>query len=309
LSQPFASNQFLTPAGVGSGAYQSRLQGNMKAQMIDGDNLYRTYVVGYDTRFKAADENSKNYLGIGGQFMSDQVMNGVMQSNFLALNLAYHIFLNKDLTKSVAIGFGTAFAQTTLNKSSLLFADQYDQAAGLTGNATMENLIPYPASLSANTGFLYTQHSEYSFFELGATGFFFAKPNLTYSPTNAAPETKFRYFVNMEIPFLQDYTLALHANVLNKKSSNQYYAGGALGIPLDHDYEKVKRLYLGCYYRKGEAFVPSISLISDKYIAGISYEIYNANISGANLKLSSFEFTISKSFGNKKTDLFRTIFD
>ncbi len=308
LSQPFVSNQFFGPAGVGNGMYTSRIQGNIKEQMIDGDNLYRTIVVGYDTRFEPA-ENTKNFLGIGGHIMSDQVMNGAMKSNFVALDLAYHIFLDNRLYKDLSVGLGTVFAQTTLDKSNLRFADQYDLAAGYTGNASMENLIPYPSSFSANAGVLYTKHSDESFLQTGGTALFFTKPNLTYALTNTAPETKYRIFVNAETPFFADYTLAFHGNFLNRKAGNQFYIGASLGVPLTNYMDEVKRIYFGCYYRNQEAVVPTISFISDKYVVGLSYDIYNPNITGANLKLSSLELSLSTSFGSKKTNLFRTIFD
>ena len=60
LSQPFMSSQFLSSASVGSGLYGSRLQSNIKSQLINGQNLYKTAVVGFDARFNAID-NSKNY--------------------------------------------------------------------------------------------------------------------------------------------------------------------------------------------------------------------------------------------------------
>jgi type IX secretion system PorP/SprF family membrane protein len=308
LSQPFVSNQFLGPAGVGNGLYGSRAQGNFKQQMIDGENLYKTIVVGYDTRFKEA-SNTKNYLGIGGHIISDQVMNGALQSNFVALDLAYHIFLDDILYKDISVGLGTVYAHTTLDKNNLKFADQYDIAGGFTGTSSLENLIPYPSSFSANAGTLYTQHTDQSFFQAGGTAMFFTKPNLTYALTNTPPETKYRLFVSAETPIMYDYTLVLHGNFLNKKVGNQFYVGGALGIPLSNYMDEVKRIYLGCFYRNNQAVVPSVSFISDKYIFGISYDIYNPNITGSNLKLSSLELSLSSSFGSKKTNLFRTIFD
>jgi hypothetical protein len=308
LSQPFVSNQFFGPAAVGNGMYQSRVQGNIKQQMVDGENLYRTIVVGYDTRFKAA-SNTKNYLGIGGHIMSDQVMNGLMQSNFVAFDMAYHIFLDNNLYKDISVGLGTVYAQTTLDKNNLRFADQYDIAGGYTGTSSFENLVPYPSAFSANAGLLYTQHSDASFFQTGGTALFFTKPNLTYALTNTAPETKYRLFLNAETPIFGDYTLMLHGNFFNRKAGNQFYVGAAMGIPISKYRDEVKRIYFGCFYRNNEAIVPAISLISDKYVFGLSYDIYNSNITGANLKLSSLELSLSTSFGAKKTKLFRTIFD
>jgi len=309
LSQPFMSGQFLSPASVGNGLYKRRIKGNLKAQMIDGNNLYQTILVAIDARFKSADENSKNYLGIGGQIVSDQVHNGLMQSNYIGLNLAYHIFLDKDLYKTIALGFGTVYAQTTLDKSKLFFGDQYDYAGGITSNSTMENLPPYPSEVSAIAGFLYTKHNEAIFIQTGGTASFFSKPNITYSITNSATEYSYRFFTNMELPLLNTYSIALHGNMLHKKVKNQYFLGATIGASISNDDENLKRIYFGCFYRYKEAFVPTISFITNQYIFGISYDIYNPNNNGANIRMSSIELTLSASFGGKKTNLFRTIFD
>jgi hypothetical protein len=309
LSQPFMSGQLLSPASVGNGLYKRRIKGNLKAQMIGGNNLYQTMVVGMDTRFKSADENSKNYLGIGGQIVSDQVNNGLMQSNYIGLNLAYHIFIDKYLYKDIALGFGTVFAQTTLDKSKLFFGDQYDYAGGITSNGTMESLPPYPSEVSAIAGLLYTQHNQEVFIQTGVNASFFSKPNITYSITNSATEYSYQFFTNMEFPILSTYSIALHGNMLYKKVKNQYFIGATIGAPISNDEENLKRIYFGCFYRYKEAVVPNISFISNQYIFGISYDIYNPKNNGANLRMSSIELTLSASFGVKKTDLFRTIFD
>jgi len=309
LSQPFMSGQFLSPASVGNGLYKRRIKGNLKAQMTDGNNLFQTMVVGMDTRFKSADENSKNYLGIGGQIVSDQVNKGLMQSNYIGLNLAYHIFLDKDLYKDISLGFGTVYAQTTLDRSKLIFGDQYDYAGGLTSNATMENLPPYPSEFSAIAGLLYTQHNETVFIQTGGTASFFSKPNITYSITNSAPEYSYRFFSNIELPLSNAFSIAMHGNMLHKKVKNQYFLGATFGASILNDEENLKRLYIGCFYRYKEAVVPTISFISNQYIFGMSYDIYNPKNNAANLRISSLELTLSTSFGGKKNNLFRTIFD
>ena len=308
LSQPFMSSQFLSSASVGNGLYASRIQSNIKTQMIDGQNLYKTIVVGYDTRFSGTD-NSSNYLGIGGQIISDQVMNGVMQFNTVGLNLAYHIYLDDYLYRNVSLGIGTSYNETSLNRSKLRFEDQYDYTARLTGNASIENLVPYPSSFSANASALYTQHDDASFIQAGFSSFFFQKPNMTYSLLNTAPENKYRLFTSAEIPFMYDYSIAMHGNFLYQKSKNQFNVGASIGVPITRYDEEVKRLYFGFYYRENEAFVPTVSIISNKYIFGVSYDIFNANKTASTIRLNSYELSLSTSFGRKKTNLFRTIFD
>ncbi len=308
LSQPFMSSQFLSSASVGSGLYASRFQSNIKTQTIDGQNLYKTMIIGYDTRFLGT-EYSNSYLGIGGQIISDQVMNGVMKFNTIGLNMAYHIYLDDNLYKNVSLGLGVMYNETSLDRSKLRFEDQYDYTAQLTGNATLENLVPSPSTFSANASALYTQHNDETFIQAGFSSFFFQKPNLTYSLVNKAPENKYRLFSSAEIPIFDIYTIAMHGNFLYQKTKNQYNVGASFGVPLIRDEDDVKRMYFGIYYRESEAFVPTVSLISNKYIFGVSYDIFNANKTVSTIRTNSFELSLSTSFGRKKTNLFRTIFD
>ncbi len=85
--------------------------------------------------------------------------------------------------------------------------------------------------------------------------------------------------------------------------------GATFGASILNDEENFKRIYIGCFYRYKEAVVPTISFISNQYIFGMSYDIYNPKNNGANLRMSSLELTLSASFGRKKTNLVRTIFD
>jgi len=47
----------------------------------------------------------------------------------------------------------------------------------------------------------------------------------------------------------------------------------------------------------------------DNYIFGLSYDINNNGLTAAGIRSNSFELTFSKSFGKRKQDLMRTLFD
>ena len=47
----------------------------------------------------------------------------------------------------------------------------------------------------------------------------------------------------------------------------------------------------------------------DNYIFGISYDIYTNGLAAAGIRSNSFELTFSKSFGKRKQELMRTLFD
>ena len=51
------------------------------------------------------------------------------------------------------------------------------------------------------------------------------------------------------------------------------------------------------------------NIMMDDYIFGMSYDIYNNGLSAAGIRSNSFELTFSKSFGKRKQELMRTLFD
>lgn len=73
--------------------------------------------------------------------------------------------------------------------------------------------------------------------------------------------------------------------------------------------DKVNRIYIGCFNRLYDALIPTVSIMMQKYTFGLSYDVYNTDITGARLKLNSFEISLSKSFGKKRNEWMRTIFD
>jgi hypothetical protein len=68
-------------------------------------------------------------------------------------------------------------------------------------------------------------------------------------------------------------------------------------------------LYIGGFYRANDAIIPSVNIMMDNYIFGISYDIYSNGLAAAGLRSNSFELTFSKSFGKRKQELMRTLFD
>ena len=307
LSQPYSSSQYQNPAGVGGGEYDKRFQSNYKSQIMDGSSLYNTFLVSYDTRFKFDENNSKNYLGIGAQIISDQIMLGVMQNNYLSLNAAYHIHLDDELYSNFSLGIGVTFAQTTLDKSKLKFSDQYDYRAIFMGGATLENLRQFPSELTTNAGIMYTKHSATSFIQTGVMAYLYAKPNVTFSLFNEAERLRYRAFLSLETPVFYNKSLLIYYNFANKNNLNQMYFGALIGVPLVNTNDDFIKVYGGCFYRNKEAFVPTISYISNLNTFGISYDVYVNTLTGANLRQKGFELSYSRKFGSMRKNRFKTI--
>jgi type IX secretion system PorP/SprF family membrane protein len=310
MSQPYSVNQYLSPAAVGNGDYTQRVQGNLKSQSIGGASAYKTIIAGWDTRFKNSDEEQKNYFGVGVQVMSDQMMAGILQNNYITLNLAYHLYLDKNFNNELSMGLGGIYAQSSLDKTQLRFSDGYSLSGNYNpGYDDINNIKSNPANFSATTGILYTHHTNDAFFQLGATLSFLSPPSLTNYNYDTSTSRKASLFLNVEKSFSEDYTFLIHGSFENKNGLSQYVAGGAIGIPIFYKYEQARRLYIGCFDRVGDVISPTVSMMMEKYTLGFSYDIYNSGFSGANIKPSSFEISLSTSFGKKRNELFRSLFD
>jgi hypothetical protein len=241
--------------------------------------------------------------------MSEQLENGLINTNYITFNTAYHLFLDGDDFSNLAIGMGITFAQTTLDRSKLNFENSYNPSNGLFDIPTNEIFLPNAGRLNVNTGLLYTKHSYDSYFQLSANGFFFAKPEVNNSPFNEPPGMRTAVFMNLEKYFNGDYTFLLHGAFSNRNKLNSYFVGGSVSMPIKIEYDHDRRLYLGCFYRQNEAIVPTVNILMDSYIFGISYDINMKGLAAAGLRSNSFELTFSKSFGKRKQELMRTLFD
>jgi type IX secretion system PorP/SprF family membrane protein len=308
LSQPYTAAQYLSPASVGNGVYGQRIQSNFKNESIGGSNYARNLVVGWDRKYNRNASEQANYLGVGGQIISEQMEDGLINTNYITFNTAYHLFLDGDDFSNLSIGMGITYAQTTLDRTKLNFENSYNPAKG-SFDPTNEIFLPSADRLTVNTGLLYTRHSNDTYLQLSANGFFFAKPEVIYSIYNEAPGMRAAVFMNLERYFNNDYTFLLHGAFSSRNKEESYFVGGSVSLPIKYEFDHDRRLYLGCFYRQNEAIVPTVNILMDNYIFGISYDINMNGLAAAGLRSNSFELTFSKSFGKRKQELMRTLFD
>ncbi|MEI6586931.1 MAG: hypothetical protein WCL56_12645 [Sediminibacterium sp.] len=317
LSQPYVNAQFQNPALVGDGIYDQRIQSNLRTQMFANNNVSNTIVGSWDSRFKNNDIDNINFFGYGLQLMSDQLAGGLLQTNYMTMNLSYRIYINDQEENSIALGLAGTYAQTFLNQSKLVLGDQlYSQMMNLSSISglpvTQLSFNKFPHSFTANAGFVFKHHSEKSYIQAGI-GAFNTVPNVVTDIGQESAGLRGAVFINAEQLLEDDKTYVLHASYSNRSNNatinQQIIFGGSLGLPIAYKAETLRRLYLGCYYRLKEAFIPTISFMMDGNVFGISYDVYNNDITGASIKQNSFELSFSKSFGKKRNEWMRTIFD
>jgi len=314
ISQNFSNTQFFNPASVGFGSY-NRFSSFYRSQFSGVGTPYKTIGLNLDFGFLKNEGTEMNNLGFGIQGISDQVLDGILQTNSITLAIADRIFFDDLKTNFLALGIGTTFVTRTIDNASLVFGDQFI-AGRLLNTSSLEVLNNNNISKNTfNVGLLYSHNDNLSYMQLGASSYFINRStgyNSTNDSISVKPINQFSQILgqfNYERVFGGNKTFMIHANYQNRYENEFIFAGGAIGLPFNETYESTNRLYLGCFYRSKDAVIPYIGLMFNKYKLGITYDIYNNDMTAANLKPQTFEFTLSTYFGKRRNEGLRSIFD
>lgn len=307
-SQNFNSTNFLNPATVGFGV-NNKFQTFYRNQFSGVGNPYRTIGIGLDIGlFKTEKNEGNNNFGMGIQAVSEQVMNGILQTNAITLSFADRIFLNERKTSHLALGISSTLITRTVDAERLTFGDQYNSGR-LFNSTSLEVINSFPSKYSSNAGLMYTYLSERTFFQLGGSIFFINRSSNTQVYEKLDQTYQSIGILNFEKQIGEDKTILFHADYQKRIESEYYYTGAAMGLPLYNSKGKMNRLYVGCFYRSNDAVIPYFGLLYNKYKFGLSYDIYQSKMAMSSLHPQTFEFTLSTYLGRRTTENLISLFN
>jgi type IX secretion system PorP/SprF family membrane protein len=307
-SQSFNGINFYNPANVGFGT-NNKFKSFYRTQFEGVGNPYRTIGVGIDLGlFKTNQNFNKNIFGMGLNAVSEQVLGGLLQTNYVTLSLANRIYLNDNKTNFLSLGISATVIARTIDAERLTFGDQYN--SGRLFNATsLENIKSIPIKISNNGGLMYTSLSENSYLQLGASLFYINSSSDNQVIENIDQAYQYIGLLSFEKRLWNDNSLLFYTDYQKRVENEYYYGGVALGLPISSSKGTFNRLYFGCFYRANDAIIPYFGLMNSKFKFGLTYDIYQKNMSLSNLKPQTLEFTLSTYLGRRSTELFRSLFD
>ena len=309
ISQNYNNPQFFNPASVGFGSY-NRFSSIYRSQFNNVGRPYKTIGLNLDFGFLKNSGADMNNLGFGIQGVSEQILDGILQTNSITATIADRIFFDDFGINYLAIGVGATYINRTIDYSLLNFGDQFIQGK-LVNSSSLDIINKDQSKNTINIGLLFSHNNDISFFQIGASAYLLnrAQNQQTYKDTI---EVNFRQVLgqlNFEHILPSNKTLMIHDDYQNRYEKQFYYAGAAVGLPFNESYESTNRMYVGCFYRSQDAVVPYIGLLLNKYKLGITYDIYNNDMTAANLRPQTFEFTLSTYFGKRRNEGMRSLFD
>jgi type IX secretion system PorP/SprF family membrane protein len=298
------STQYFNPAAVGFGI-NNRFQSFFRTQYAGVGEPFYTAGAAVDFGFFKIDESPNNSFGYGIQAVSEKVLNGILQTNSISNSLAYRIFFNKKQTSYFALGIGYSVLTRTLDASLLSFGDQY-YSGRLFNPSSLEAISKYPTKYTTNAGFMYGYQSEKSFFQIGASEFLVNRTINTIINNQPNQNYQFSALLNVEYQLEDKKTILFHADYQNRLEKEYFYAGAAVGVPLN---KEMNRAYFGCFYRNKDAIIPYVGLMYNKYKIGLTYDIYSNSLTSSNLRPQTIEFSLSTSLGRKYSENLKSLFD
>ena len=300
-SQNFNLNNFFNPATSGFGI-NNKIQTFFRTQYEGAGSAYRTIGIAADAALLRKNKYDKNNLfGLGVQAVSEQVLDGVLQTNAITISLANRLFLNETKTSNIALGISATLITRTIDMSKLTFGDQF-YSGRLFNSTSLDVVNAAPTKYSSNVGLLYTLSNEQTFFQFGGSLFYTNRSALEQAIDKFEQSYQTIAQMNFEKRIWDNNTIAFHADYQNRFETEFFYGGAVLSLPMNPQKEKLDRLYIGCFYRTKDAIIPYFGLMYKKYKFGLSYDIYQTNMALSSLRPQTFEFTISTNFSYRVTD-------
>jgi type IX secretion system PorP/SprF family membrane protein len=280
FSQFFASPLSINPALAGSSDADWRAVSNIRRQWIGNISPYSTQTISIDGKLKALDNQS--YFGIGGMMLSEKAMEGLYKSNFININASYHQALD-DNGNGISVALGMVNNSTRVDLGGLTFDQQlsstgFNQALPIAET----NLGNSTSFTSATAGLLYTYDNEFSFLNVGISGYRFIKTqrSLLDDPTNKISP---RYTAHADFGTAINEIISANFSALHiiQDGMSITSLGAMMGIQHGEgsfEENKVRIVNLGLYYRLNDAITPYVGYVLNGFQFGLSYDV-NASTS------------------------------
>lgn len=295
FSQFFVSPLTLNPALTGKFDGNYRLALNFRNQWPSINNAFKTYTASFDGRLLQNHIPDYDQFGIGVLGLTDKAGNGVLQHNYIGLSTAYHKSLDENGFHQIGLGFQGIYVNKRLDVNSLKFEDML-RSDGFTG-LTQEDFSDFHLNLSyfdLNAGVFYNGTTDgANNFYLGASMYHINRHEETFSDTG-------HYFMPSRLTLQAGGMIplgdnnAFHFSAMHSRQANAVNTviGGAYMLNVNPDEYSPTNLYLGTWFRFGDAIIPYVGLEFGEFRIGATYDVNVSGLKPASNMRGGAEFSL-----------------
>ncbi|MBK5272399.1 MAG: PorP/SprF family type IX secretion system membrane protein [Bacteroidia bacterium] len=280
FSQFFASPLTLNPALTGKFDGTYRFATNYRNQWPTINNAYQTMTASLDMSILKNQIPETDQFGIGIMGYSDKAGNGVLNSTHYALSAAYHKGLDEDGYHQIGVGFQGAFVNKRLDVTKVVFEDQLTPN-GFTGitNEIFNNDQVNVKYFDMNAGIFYNGTTNgYNNFYLGASMYHINRPKESFQGGNYLLAARTTLQAGGRIPMGAYNYLHFAANHSVQAKAHNTMIGGAYSLNVNEDNNNPTNLYLGTWFRFGDALIPYVGLEVGGFHFGFSYDVNTSSL-------------------------------
>jgi type IX secretion system PorP/SprF family membrane protein len=287
FSQFFASPLTLNPAMTGKFDGVYRIAGNYRNQWPTINNAFTTYTASVDFGVLKNRIPEIDQFGVGILAFSDKSGNDILQNNSFAVSAAYHKGLDENGFHSIGVGFQGSYTSKMLFPYKAKYADQLTPLGftGVTSEVFSSNQISMKY-FDLNAGVIYNGSTNgYNNFYLGASMYHINRPKESFQGGQFLLPARFTLQGGFKLPVASYHTLHFSANHSMQAGAKNTVVGAAFGLNTNNDEENPVNVYLGSWYRFGDAIIPYVGLEFGSLHFGYSYDVNTSSLKpGSNMR-------------------------
>ncbi len=280
FTQYFTSPLTLNPAMTGLVSDDLRAAANYRTQWSTvSPNPYITGTVSFDIATLKGKLPEGDAIGLGVIGLYDKSGSGGLTNMTFGFSSAYHKAFGRDRLQHISLGMQLNIVQKTLDFQKLTFEDQYDRNTGTLNSPTHENFNKVDLAYADwNGGLMYsgrihdhvTLYAGYSYYHM-------TQPVESFLGDNHQIHSRQTGYLGGAIDMNEHTVLYASALYQSQAAATEVLLGTAVGFILnpghDAEFQKSTILYLGGWYRYGDAIAPYIGIEWSKMRLGISYDV------------------------------------
>jgi len=295
FSQFYASPLTLNPALTGKFDGIYRVAGNYRDQWPAVNKAFITSTLSLDMGILRNRLSDGDTWGVGIMAMNDKTASGILTSNYISISTAYHKGLDEEGLHQIGVGFQGSYGGKKLDGGKLNFEQELDQFGGWTNptNEPINDVVISVNYFDFNAGMLYNGSTNgYNNFYIGASFYHINRPQESFNGIYYLLNPRFTLHGGGYFPVADNAIVHLSAIHSRQAGATNTVIGGAVALNANGDLDNPTSLYVGSWFRFGDAVIPYVGLEFNNFRLGATYDVNVSSLKTASQSRGGLEVSL-----------------